>query len=101
MNKDAKEFTAIVKLINKQYNRRSRAWELELSVESSSGLPYEVKTLHCTRKNAKWVVPEKLYKACGWRWPTGECAIKELEDFNSLMRIRKWCLKEKFSKLEN
>lgn len=101
MNKDAKEFTAIVKLINKQYNRRSRAWELELSVESSSGLPYAVKTLHCTRENANYVVPDKLYKAWGWRWPTGECAIDWLEDLNGLLANKKWCLKEKFSKQEN
>lgn len=89
------EFTAIVKLINKQYNRQCHIWELELSVESASGLPYDVKALHCTRKNAKYVIPEKLYKAWGWRWPTGDCTIDLLEDFNGLMRIRKMCLKEK------
>ena len=98
--REAKEFTAIVKLISKQYNRRARAWELELSVESSSGLPYRVKTLHCTRKNAKYVAPEKFYKAWGWRWPTGDCAIDWLEDLNSLLENKKWCLKEKFSKSE-
>lgn len=101
MNKEAKEFTAIVKLINKQYNRRARVWELELSVESASGLPYDVKTLHYTRDNANYVVPDKLYKAWGWRWPTGECAIDWLEDLNGLLANKKRCLKEKFSKQED
>lgn len=98
---EAKEFTAIVKLISKQYNRRYRTWDLELSVESASGLPYAVKTLHCTRKNAKYVVPDKLYKVWGWRWQTGECAIEWIEDLNGFLANKKWCLKEKFSKQED
>ena len=101
MSKEAKEFTAIVKLINKQYNRRYHTWVLELSVESASGLPYRVKTLHCTRKNAKYVAQEKLYKAWGWYWPTGDCSIDWLEDLNGLLSNKKLCLKEKFSKQED
>jgi hypothetical protein len=98
--REAKEFTAIVKLINKQYNRRARAWDIELSVESASGLPYALKTLHCTRDNAKYIVPDKLYKLWGWRWSTGECAIEWLENFSSIMQVIKKYLKEKFIKQE-
>lgn len=95
MKAQAKRFTAIVTLISKHYDRRARTWRLDLSINSSSGLPYGVKSLHIDRKNARHIKNDVLYKARGLYWPTGDCMVEWLDDLANLLAIKKYCLREK------
>lgn len=91
-------FTAIG-TVSKSYDRHKRTWVLTVTTESTSGLPQGTKTFKATHKNGKVIKTDGTrYKFYGYYWPDTEyISIDSFSDFDSLMSIKKNCLKYKHS----